>query len=64
MDPLYIIIQSGLETLSNLIILFKYADVTDLLVPEKTNIDISAEFDNTLKWVKDNHVTVNVDKIK
>jgi len=35
MDPLYIIIQSGLETLSNLIILFKYADVTDLLVPEK-----------------------------
>ena len=33
-------------------------------MPEKTDVDISVEFDNVLGWTADNFMIVNVDKTK
>jgi len=41
--------ESDLKTLSAINILFKYADDTNLLVPEKTDVHLSAEFENILQ---------------
>jgi len=46
---LYIVMESDLKTLSAINILFKYADDTNLLVPEKTDVHLSAEFENILQ---------------
>ena len=35
-------------------VLFKYADYTNLLVPEFTDVDINDEFNNVPKWAADN----------
>ena len=42
--------ESDLKALSAINILFKYADDTNLLVPEKTDVQLSAEFENILQW--------------
>lgn len=61
---LYIIMESDLKTLSDINILFKYAGDTNLLVPEKTDVEISVEFDNILKWANANYMIVNATKTK
>jgi len=35
-----------------------------LLVPEKMDVELSAEFENILKWATDNYMIVNVSKTK
>ena len=56
--------ESDLKTISKINILLKYADDNNLLVPEKTDIDICVEFANIVQWAADNAMIVNVDKTK
>ena len=44
--------------------LIKNANDTSLLVPEKTDIEMSQEFSNIIKWSADNKLTVNLAKMK
>jgi len=53
-----------IKALSSNNLLFKYADDTNLLVPEITDVDIKDEFNNVLKWADDNCMTVNLSKTK
>ena len=62
--PHYIIMEGDLKALSNTNLLFKYADDTNLLVPDITDVDINDEFYNVLKWAKDNRMIVNLRKTK
>ena len=39
-------------------------DDTNLLVPDKTDVQLSAEFENILQWAADNLMTVNINKTK
>ena len=42
----------------------KYADDTSLLVPEKADIDITAELQHVLKWAEVNELYINTAKTK
>ena len=44
--------------------LTKYVDDASLLVPEKTDVEMSEEFNNIIKWSADNKLTVNQAKMK
>ena len=46
---------SGLRCISDMNLLFKYADNTNLLVPENTNVDLANEFSNIREWASDQH---------
>ncbi len=54
----------SLNTLSDLNNLCKYADDTNLLVPEKTDIDIKEEFYNIIQLTVSNKLTINKSKTK
>ena len=56
--------KGDLKALSSNNLLFKYADDTNLLVLEITDVDIKDEFNNVLKWAADNCMTVNFSKTK
>jgi len=56
--------RGDLKALSNSNLLFKYADDTNLIVPEITDIDINDEFNNVPKWAADNRMIVNIRKTK
>ena len=56
--------QSDLPTLSELNIIFKYADDTTLLVPQHSDIDISDEFDHIKTWARANKLILNLGKTK
>ena len=61
---LYIVMASDLKPLSEINILFKYANDTTLLVPENTDIDISVAFQHFRCWAEDNHMIINLVKTK
>jgi len=42
--------EGDLRALSRFNIIFKYADDTNLLIPEHTDIDLATEFQNILNW--------------
>ena len=48
--------EDDLRALSNTNLLFKYADDTNLLVPEISDVDINDEFNNVRKWADDNRM--------
>jgi len=56
--------EGDLRVLSRFNIIFKYADDTNLLVPEHTDIDLATEFQNILNWTKNNRMMVNISKTK
>ena len=39
--------------------IYKYADDSSLLIPEKCDIDISEELENVLKWANENKLKIN-----
>ena len=59
---LYIIMEGDLKALSDSNLLFKYADDTNHLVPEISDVDINDELNNVLKWAADNRMIVNIHK--
>jgi hypothetical protein len=62
----YIVLESDLKAKSpiNLRPIFKYADDTNLLVPEYTDVQIQEEFEAILDWAAANKMTVNMKKTK
>jgi Reverse transcriptase (RNA-dependent DNA polymerase) len=62
---LYITQENDLKPLmSNQNIMFKYADDTNLLVPERTNVQLQAEFDAIQSWAAMNKMIINFTKTK
>jgi hypothetical protein len=53
-----------LKPLSNLNTIFKYADDTSLLVPERANVQLQAEFDAIQNWAARNKMIFNFTKTK
>lgn len=61
---LYSIMESDLTTLSIGNCLFKYADDTNLLVPENTDVEIHIEFEHIKEWANINKMMLNMNKTK
>jgi ribonucleases P/MRP protein subunit RPP40 len=61
---LYTTQESDLKPLSNQNIMFKYADDTNLLVPECTNVQLQAEFDAIQSRALRNKMIINFTKTK
>jgi len=56
--------ESDLHPLSHANIIFKYADDTNLLVPENTDVPLSDEFSHIQAWTVTNGLLINLDKTK
>ena len=61
---LYSIIQGDLRPISIINLLFKYADDTNLIVPENTDVWFLEEFDHIKKWARKNKMIINMLKRK
>ena len=61
---LYTIMAHDLRTISTLNLIFKYADDTNLLVPEHTDVELAREFDNVCQWAHSNKMILNRSKTK
>jgi hypothetical protein len=61
---LYIVHESDLVLISSINILLKYADDTNLLVPENSDISLSQEFENIKAWSILNKMVINFSKTK
>lgn len=61
---LFSIMLSDLRPLSLSNVYFKYADDTNLLVPEKSDVSLTLEFDNLKIWAKNNKLPINFSKTK
>jgi hypothetical protein len=44
--------------------LCKYADDTNLIVPENTDVGVDEEFANLINWTKANRLIINIEKTK
>jgi hypothetical protein len=60
----YIILESDLKPESNVNIVFKYADETNLLVPEHTDVQLCEEYEAIKLWALRNKMIINVSKTK
>jgi hypothetical protein len=56
--------EGDLRPLSAVNVLFKFADDTNLLVPEITDIDIAQEFNAIVQWAAVNRMILNLSKTK
>ena len=61
---LFLIFISDLKPIGLDNSLTKYADDASLLVPERTDVDMSEEFNHIMKWSSDNKLIVNLAKTK
>ena len=61
---LYIAMESDLHPISSNNIMFEYADDTNLLVPENTDVDLNDEYNHVLRWATINGMNINVAKTK
>jgi hypothetical protein len=61
---LYIVMESDLHPVSCKNEMFKYADDTNLLVPQHTDATLHIEFNNILQWAQRNKMVLNVGKTK
>ena len=61
---LYIVMESVLNPLSRSNILTKYADDTNLLVPEHTESTLTEEFTYISDWAQQNKMRINIIKTK
>ena len=61
---LYIIMESDLKSSSQFNIIFKYADDTNLLVPQHTDIQMDEEFEAIKLWASNNNTIINMAKTK
>lgn len=61
---LYTVMANDMKTVSCINLLCKYADDTDLLVPEKSDVSLADEFMNIKKWASDNKMIINCAKTK
>ena len=61
---LYIVMESDLNPLSRCNILIKYADDTNLLIPEHTDCSLADKFTHIYDWARDNKMCINITKTK
>jgi hypothetical protein len=61
---LYIVMESDLHPISVINLIFKYADDTNLLVPENTDVDLKSEYDHIKHWATINKMCINESKTK
>ena len=63
---LWIIVESDLHPLSHINVMFKYADDTNLLVPENTDVTLDVEFSHIRTWADSNGLLnlINLAKMK
>ena len=61
---LYILMEKDLCTLSAMNVIFKYADDTNVLVPEHSDVSLAAELANIQDWARINKMTINLSKTK
>ena len=61
---LWIVMTSNLCCISDTNLLFKYADDTNLLVPEITNVDLADAFSNIRQWPDSNGMVINLHETK
>jgi hypothetical protein len=60
----YILLEGDLKPISSNNIIFKYADDTNLLVPEHTDVQLTDEFEAIRTWASDNKMVINISKTK
>jgi hypothetical protein len=60
----YIILESDLKPISKVNIVFKYADDTNLLAPEHTDVQLCEEYEAIKLWALRNKMIINVSKTK
>jgi hypothetical protein len=61
---LYILLESDLHPISVVNHIFKFADDTNLLVPEHTDVTMCDEFANVIDWARRNKMLINFSKTK
>ena len=61
---LWLVMASVLHCISDINLLFKYVDDTNLLVPENTDVDMAVEFGNIQRWADSNGMVTNLHKTK
>ena len=61
---LYAVMTSDLHAMSKLNTLFKYADDTTLVVPERTDVSICDEFEHVKVWASVDNLVLNLLKTK
>lgn len=61
---LYILMESDLHPLSDKNMIFKFADDTNLLVSERSDISMKDEFTNIQDWACRNKMVINLSKTK
>lgn len=61
---LYITFESDLKPISNINVIMKYADDTNLLVPEHTDVPMKDEFEAVMQWASSNKMVINLAKTK
>ena len=61
---LYVLMESDLHPLSLFNVLVKFADDTNLIVPEHTDCELTVEFEHIRQWSADNNMVINLDKTK
>jgi len=61
---LYIIMESDLKTLSHRNLFCKYADDTNLSVPDKSDFGLNEEFIKIENWARMNKLIINLGKTK
>ena len=60
----YIILESDLKSKSIFNVIFKYADDTNLLVPQHSDVPLNDEFDAIKLWAIINKMIINITKTK
>jgi hypothetical protein len=61
---LYIVMESDLHPISVINLIFKYADDTNLSLPENTDVDLKADYDHIKHWTTINNMCINESKTK
>lgn len=61
---LYITMESDLQPISVINLIFKYADDTNLLVPENTDVSLIDEYNHVKHWATVNKMCINESKTK
>jgi hypothetical protein len=61
---LYVVLASDLKAKSLLNLILKYADDTNLIVPQHTDTTIEEEFEAIISWTQSNKMQLNVKKTK
>jgi hypothetical protein len=60
----YTVLEGDLKPISSINKIFKYADDTNLLVPEHTDVQLIDEFEAIRVWASENKMVINISKTK